>query len=556
MKTTTFLFTFFLLLSTAALAQVRDLKQYTKYMTEGKQKEDSVLYFDAYAKYRNAEYWAGEDLKKRQKASYQMTFCIAKIKKEKEMLDSLLKVAEAMQRKVETVLFDKAVKERNKQWKGFEKYDWKGYDEEEIKKGKEILASIDSLNLSGNALLRIPSEVANCPNLKHVNLLGNNKINWQQSEETLSKLKNLGIYVSVNDLSEINSTYHPLITGIGILKDGLQAIPENILNQKQLRYLNLSGGWDYRNHFSNLSKVFDLTELNHLDLGFCQIDSLPSGIQKLTHLTYLSLTFNDSLKILPTEIGKLTNLTSLELTQNNLSSLPAEIGNLPHLTSLVLSSNSLSSLPAEIGNLTNLTYLDLSGNKLSNLPEEIWKLTNLTSLDLGENDSLKILPAGIGNLTNLTSLVLGGNSLSSLPAEIGNLTNLTSLVLGGNNLSSLPAEIGNLTNLTSLLLIRSQITNINTLKRLENLETLWLWFPISELPIEIAKFKNLKVLFLTQFNELRFSTQNMTEFIKACPKKVQLSETKYRNEDNNILLINVKPIAEEWKSLPNVEVVE
>lgn len=122
MKTTTFLFTFFLLLSTAALAQVRDLKQYTKYMTEGKQKEDSVLYFDAYAKYRNAEYWAGEDLKKRQKASDQMTFCIGQIRKEKNALDSLLKVAEAMQRKVETAMFDKAVKERNKQWKGYDKW--------------------------------------------------------------------------------------------------------------------------------------------------------------------------------------------------------------------------------------------------------------------------------------------------------------------------------------------------------------------------------------------------------------------------------------------------
>jgi len=166
--------------------------------------------------------------------------------REKNRSDSLLQVTQAaitradtMQRKVETAMFDKAVKEKNKEWKGHDKYDWsKGY-EYETKKGIEILQKVDSLNLSELALMRIPIEVLKCPNLKHINLLGNNSINWTQSAETLSKLNaNTGIYVSISDLSVIDSSYWDLITGIEILKNRLTEIPPTILQQKQLIYLD------------------------------------------------------------------------------------------------------------------------------------------------------------------------------------------------------------------------------------------------------------------------------------------------------------------------------
>jgi len=182
-----------------------------------------------------------------------------KAEKAKAKSDSLLRVAEAMQRKVETAMFDKAVKERNKEWKSYDKYNW-DEDQDETKKGKEILAGIDSLNLSENALFRIPHEVAECTNLKHVNLLQNKDLNWDSTFIYIKEKTGINsVYVSVNDLSEIDSTYYPFISGIEILKDRLQAIPENILKQKQLRYLDLSGYFDNeQNHFPNLNNLFDL----------------------------------------------------------------------------------------------------------------------------------------------------------------------------------------------------------------------------------------------------------------------------------------------------------
>jgi Leucine-rich repeat (LRR) protein len=182
---------------------------------------------------------------------------------EKEKAKKALARAEQMQKKVETAMFDKAIKEHNKEWKGYANMCWDGILTDEA---EEILKEIDSLNLSNNALLRLPKEIADCPKLKHINLLGNKDIDWQ---DCFTKVKITGInsfYVSVNDLSDIDSTYWHYVTGIEILKNELTEIPENILQQKQLTYLDLT--WN-------------------------QLGSLPTEIGKLTNLTWLDLRGNN-----------------------------------------------------------------------------------------------------------------------------------------------------------------------------------------------------------------------------------------------------------------------
>ena len=136
---------------------------------------------------------------------------------------------------------------------------------------------------------------------------------------------NAGLYVSVNDLSDIDSAYWHLVTGIEMLKNELLEIPANILNQNQLTYLDISSKYRKKNNFQNLPKaLFELTNLQHLNLMYCNIENLPL------------------------EIDKLRDLTNLDLRQNQLSSLPHEIGNLSKLTYLGLNNNKLKCLSAII----------------------------------------------------------------------------------------------------------------------------------------------------------------------------------------------------------------
>lgn len=123
---------------------------------------------------------------------------------------------------------------------------------------------IDSLDFSGIRIKELPEQLTKCKNLKHINLLGNREINWQASNKIFKQLTDsVGIYVSVNDLSDIDSSYWKLITGIEVLKNELNKIPENILKQKQLVYLDLSGEMDNNNYFQKLpAKLFGLIKFN------------------------------------------------------------------------------------------------------------------------------------------------------------------------------------------------------------------------------------------------------------------------------------------------------
>ena len=299
-------------------------------------------------------------------------------KEEKQKVTKALLYAEEMQAKVETAMFDKAVKEQFKEWRGYSNYG--GFSWYDI---TEILNKVTELDLHNNALLRIPKEVLECPNLTHINLLENPNINWKETESTLKNLDTkVGLYVSIRDLRDINKEYWHLVTGIDLIEKKVDSIPQNILQQKQLEYLELN------NQLTSLPKeIGNLTSLTELDLSSNQLTSLPKDIGNLTSLIKLNLRINQ-LTSLPKEIGELANLTELDLSINQLTSLPKEIGSLNSLTRLYLTSNQLTSLPKEIGNLTSLTKLYFNFNQLTSLPKEIGNLINLSSnfwFSMGKN---------------------------------------------------------------------------------------------------------------------------------------------------------------------------
>jgi Leucine-rich repeat (LRR) protein len=410
--------------------------------------------------------------------------------------------AENVKRQNEVAVFDQAVKNIDSKFTTCAYFSDQSFSE------------IDSLSFKDFGMIELHPYIGKCKNLKYLNLLGNPGIRWKQAERVLDKItENVSIYVTVNDLSEIDSGYWHNITGLEILKIKLKEIPENILHQNQLTYLNLSKVLS--NEESEIvlpTELFNLTNLQELNLQYCQISNLPSEIGKLQRLKTLCLN-NNALRYLPHEIGQLKNLEILRLQVNQLEKLPPDIGNLQNLTELTMYSNHLKMLPDDIGKLSRLTRLDLEYNKLTALPRQIANLVNITKLFLTKNqlfslqteicelqkltvlyidkNKIKSLPYEIGNLKNLSVLNLGENHLIKLPHKIGNLNNLSVLNLEENNLRKLPQMIGNLNNLSVLNLEHNDLRKLpSEIRNLENLTEIRLFYNrFKNLPSQIGKLR-------------------------------------------------------------------
>jgi len=228
---------------------------------------------------------------------------------------------------------------------------------------------------------------------------------------------------------------------------------------KQLRVLNLScerNTPDSQKLTSIPLEVFELDQLEALDLSYNRISTVPEAIEKLRKLLRLDLSEN-CLTDLPDSICRLENLVSLNLKHNRLTTLSESITWLKSLRSLDLSQNLLTSIPYVIGRLKDLGILNLSNNQLADLPENIGGAQNLTVLNLRGN-CLSQLPETIGQLQNLTELYLDGNQLTDLPDSTSLLQILIGLHISDNRYSILPNVICHLKNLRVLDLSSNRLT--------------------------------------------------------------------------------------------------
>ncbi|MGD1805408.1 COR domain-containing protein [Dapis sp. BLCC M126] len=287
----------------------------------------------------------------------------------------------------------------------------------------------------------------------------------------------------------------------------LTTIPESITKLINLTRLNLIG-----NQLTTIPEsITKLTNLTGLGLSYNQLTDIPESISRLTNLTELDLNGNE-LKNIPQSISRLSNLTKLGLSGNQLKNIPQSIFQLTNLTEIGLSRNQFKSIPKSISQLTNLTVLGLRSNQFKSIPESISQLTNLTVLSLGSNQ-FKSIPESISQLTNLTKLDLGGNQLQSIPESISQLTNLTELDLGFNQFKNFPELITKLANLTKLDLISNQLTTIpESISKLIHLTEIYLGEnQLKIFPESITKISNLTELRLKR-NQLKSIPESITKF--------------------------------------------
>lgn len=449
-----------------------------------------------------------EDLKlalnetKLQKKKSDSLFLVANKETEKNKI--ALRKVEKMQKKLQTAIFDKAVKLHYPDWLGYSNYHY--WDER-----REFLMKIDTLDLSNNSLQFIPEEVKECKSLKSINLIQNPDINWNSCIKILSELKMLEeIKLSIYDLDSIPLEFRSKITVLEVLNKGLTKIPENILRLRGLKGLYINGNnWNNNNLDSLPDELFKMENLEIVDLSYCNIKVLNSQVSNLKKLKELNIAHN-KITSLPNELFYLREISNLYIQNNALTEISSEIVNLrqlkyidvsnnpiiylspevitfinevnnnkqlnnidyAYITTLDLSNLSISTLTENIEKYEHLIELDLSNNKVVSLPKPLVKLNYLSGIDLS-NNLLKKLPIEICGLKNLKLLFLGYNHIIELDPEIRNLKYLNELDLSNNQLKHFPEEVFELSSLTYLNLENNNIDalpdDIIKLKKLEYL---------------------------------------------------------------------------------------
>ena len=106
-----------------------------------------------------------------------------------------------------------------------------------------------------------------------------------------------------------------------------------------------------------------------LDLSACALDSIPTGVESLTHLEKLDLHSNKLIS-LPPNLSNLKELKELDCSNNEIKDLPGTFKSLSNLRTLNMRNTSISHIPALILELPKLTHLNLQATSLLQVSTE------------------------------------------------------------------------------------------------------------------------------------------------------------------------------------------
>lgn len=274
----------------------------------------------------------------------------------------------------------------------------------------------------------------------------------------------------------------PALEEVRISSGGLQKLPANIGESKQLKTLYVSG------NYSNKSK--HLSEVRSFEL--------PTSLGELEALEELEILYVP-IKTLPGNIGQLKKLTSLSLKTGQLTALPESLGNCTSLTRISIQDQQLTRLPDVFSNLRVLRVLSLTNNKLEVLPDSLGACTALEEFSVQKNQ-LKSIPESLANYEVLKRVYLNNNILEDLPAALAGWKSLYHASLGHNQFKVIPAVVYQWTKLQVLSLSNNELKELGAaLTELQALEVLNLNYnQFSSLPDSLAALPQLAELKIDQ----------------------------------------------------------
>ena len=254
-----------------------------------------------------------------------------------------------------------------------------------LQEGDFLGLSVNSLNLSVNALESLPAGVFSGLSISGTLRLDNNRLRSLPAG-VFSGLSVSSLLLTANALETLPAgVFSGLSVSVGLWlnNSGLESLPAGV--------------------FSGLS-VIDLRLDNN------ELETLPAGVfSGLSISGALSLRGNE-LESLPAGVFSGLSISALRLDNNRLETLPAGIFSGLSVSSLLLTANALESLPAGVfSGLSVSDHLDLDNNRLETLLAGIFSGLSVRHLWLS-NNQLESLPAGVfSGLIVLNTLRLDNN---------------------------------------------------------------------------------------------------------------------------------------------------
>ncbi len=254
-------------------------------------------------------------------------------------------------------------------------------------------AKVTRLDMSGQHLAELPSDLSNYSNLRYIDLSNNPDLDLDKTFHLLSMFSKLEVVI--------------------LDSNGLDKIPGTISLLKNLSHLSLAN-----NPTLNLDLLVESLQysinLNALNLSNNDIQKLPGSFSKLISITNLRLS-NNAIRSSGDfiHLGEMKNLSILWLDANGITALPSSISHL-NVKELYLDNNFISQLPEEIAACSELCVMYLGNNKFKELPEEVMNIPKLYFISLNKND-ISFIADEFGNSDfALSALILDDNKL---PAE-------------------------------------------------------------------------------------------------------------------------------------------
>ncbi|CAL5091150.1 unnamed protein product [Urochloa decumbens] len=238
--------------------------------------------------------------------------------------------------------------------------------------------------------------------------------------------------------------------------------------------------------------LFNLTSLRNLSLAFNDFDGVPLpdfGLERLTDIIHLNLSYANFMGQIPIGIAFLKNLVTVDLSGNNYD--------------LYLQRPSFQTFMANMSNLREL-YLDevdFQGSRSTWSTVLADSVPQLQILSLSDCDLSGSIHHSFSRLRSLTVINLGGISelAGEVPEYFSELSSLRTLDISGSNFEGkFPTKIFQLKNLRTLDLsynpmLSVRLTYFPARNNLETLNLAWTDFSY-DMPSSFANLETLKTL--------------------------------------------------------------